>query len=232
LEENLAIITDSISFLQSRGRRVFFDAEHFFDGFKANTSYALQTLRAAAQAGAECAILCDTNGGTLPSEIARILAVVRGELGIPLGIHTHNDGDTAVAGTLAAVENGVTHVQGTVNGYGERCGNANLLSIIANLKLKMGMDCITDGQLERLTEVSRFMAETVNLPPASSQPFVGASAFAHKGGLHASAVVKLEESYQHVHPSTIGNVKRVVVSELAGRGNILYRSASLALTLS
>ena len=224
LEENLAMIADSVSYLKAQGRRVFFDAEHFFDGFKANPEYAQQAVRAAAQAGAECVILCDTNGGSLPDEIADIVSTVQKDTDVSLGIHTHNDIDMAVAGALAGVMAGATQVQGTINGYGERCGNANLLSIIASLKLKMGVDCVSDEQLESLTEVSRYVSEVANMPPVASQPYVGASAFAHKGGLHASAVAKVEHSYQHISPDAVGNSKRVLVSELSGRSNILYKA--------
>ncbi len=223
LEENLAMISDSVAYLKANGRRVFFDAEHFFDGFKANAAYALQTVRAAAGAGAECVILCDTNGGTLPEEIGETVAAVGRETDVRLGIHTHNDADTAVAGALAAAQAGATHIQGTINGYGERCGNANLVSIIANLKLKLGVDCISDDQLQGLTEMSLYVAEVANMPPVHAQPFVGSSAFAHKGGLHASAVAKVEHSYQHIPPATVGNAKRVLVSELSGRSNIRYK---------
>ena len=223
LEENLAMISDSVAYLKANGRRVFFDAEHFFDGFKANAAYALQTVRAAAGAGAECVILCDTNGGTLPEEIGETVAAVGRETDVRLGIHTHNDADTAVAGALAAAQAGATHIQGTINGYGERCGNANLVSIIANLKLKLGVDCISDDQLQGLTEMSLYVAEVANMPPVHAQPFVGSSAFAHKGGLHASAVAKVEHSYQHIPPATVGNAKRVLISELSGRSNIRYK---------
>ena len=223
LEENLAMIADSVACVAADGRRAFFDAEHFFDGYRANSDYALQTVAAAAQAGADCVVLCDTNGGALPTEIAEVVAAVRRVSDVQLGIHTHNDSELAVAGTLAAVDAGVTHVQGTINGYGERCGNANLLSVIANLKIKKGIDCVTDAQLAALTEVGRYVAEVANMPPPTSQPYVGSSAFAHKGGLHASAVAKVEHSYQHVPPEAVGNAKRVLVSELSGRSNILYK---------
>ena len=231
LEENLAMVADSVAFLHARDRRVFFDAEHFFDGFKANRDYALQSVRVAAEAGAECVILCDTNGGTLPDEIADIVAVVRKDTQVRLGIHTHNDADTAVAGSLAAVRAGVTQVQGTINGYGERCGNANLLSVIPNLKLKMGIDCVSEKQLEALTDASRYVAEIANMSSVASQPYVGTSAFAHKGGLHASAVAKVEHSYQHVAPESVGNIKRVLVSELSGRSNILFKIQELDLNI-
>ena len=190
LEENLAMIADSISYLKEHGRTIFLDAEHFFDGFKSDAEYALQTVRVAGEAGAECVILCDTNGGALPDEIADIVERVRNESDVALGIHTHNDAELAVAGTLAAVRAGATQVQGTVNGYGERCGNANILSVIANLKLKMDIDCVSDQQLESLTDVSHYVAEVANMAPVASQPYVGSSAFAHKGGLHASAVAR------------------------------------------
>ncbi len=229
LEENLAMISDSISFLRTKGRRVFFDAEHLFDGFKASPDYALQVVRAAAQAGAECVILCDTNGGTLPNDVLDIVSRVKEDAHVPLGIHTHNDAEVAVANTMAAVQAGVQQVQGTINGYGERCGNANLLSIIGNLKLKLGIDCLTDQQLGKLTEVALYVSEIANMPPYSFQPYVGASAFSHKGGLHASGVAKVEESYQHVPPEKVGNIKRVVVSELSGRSNILHKLHDIGL---
>ena len=229
LEENLAMIADSVAFFKRHGRTVFYDAEHFFDGFRSNPDYALQTLRAAAEAGANCLVLCDTNGGLLTAELADIVARVRSEITTPLGIHCHNDADVAVANSLAALSAGVTQVQGTINGYGERCGNANLLSIIANLKVKMGIDCVTDDQLAGLAEVSNFVSEIVNISPNGQQPYVGASAFSHKGGLHAAAVAKIEESYQHISPERVGNGKRVVISELSGRGNISTGCRSSAL---
>jgi len=231
LEENLAMISDSIAYLRDMDRRVFFDAEHFFDGYKANPEFALQCLQSAAEAGSECLVLCDTNGGTLPHEIKNIVSTIRKELGVPLGIHTHNDCDVAVAGSLAAVEAGVVQVQGTVNGYGERCGNANLLSVASNLKLKLGIDCVNDSQLNHFTETHRYISEIVNLPPNGSQPFVGTSAFSHKGGLHGAAVAKLEDSYQHIKPALVGNSTRMLVSELAGRGNITYKLRELGLDI-
>ena len=223
LEENLAMVRDSIAFLRKHNRRVFFDAEHFFDGYSTNPAYALACVRAAAEEGAECVVLCDTNGGTLPNDLFQMVSQVRQEVSVPLGIHCHNDAELAVANTLAAVQAGVTQVQGTINGYGERCGNTNLLSVIANLKLKLGIDCVTDEQLQHLTEVHRFASELVNLPHNHFQAYVGESAFSHKGGLHASAVIKVEESYQHIPPETVGNTKRVVISELSGRGNIAVK---------
>ena len=223
LEENLNMVRDSISFLIDQGRRVFFDAEHFFDGYQANPAYALACVNGAAEAGAEFVVLCDTNGGALPETIGRVVTRVREEVPVDLGIHCHNDAEVAVANSIAAVQAGVTQVQGTINGYGERCGNANLLSIIGNLKLKLGIPCVTDAQLQRLTEVHRFVGELINLPRSHFQAYVGDSAFTHKGGLHASAMAKVEESYQHVSPDQVGNSKRVVVSELSGRGNIAIK---------
>ena len=223
LEENLEMIGESISFLVRNGRRVFFDAEHFFDGYKANRDYSHSVISAAKEAGAECVILCDTNGGMLPSDIAVIVQEISESHDVKLGIHTHNDSDTAVAGTISAVDAGVLQVQGTINGYGERCGNANLVSVIANLKLKKGIDCLLDDQLSRLTDVSRIVAEIANMPATLNQPYVGKSAFAHKGGLHASAVAKIEASYQHIPPALVGNSNRILISELAGRRNILMK---------
>ncbi len=229
LEENLAMVADSIRFLKARGREVFFDAEHFFDGFQANPEYALSVLLAAQAAGADCLVLCDTNGGTLPHQVAEVVAQVRQQVATPLGIHAHNDADTAVASSLAAIQAGATQVQGTINGYGERCGNANLLSIIADLQLKMGVACVTPEQLARLTEVSRYVSEVVNIPPNTVEPYVGVNAFTHKAGLHASAVAKVEQSYQHIPPQVVGNATQVLVSELAGRGNIAFKLRELGL---
>jgi 2-isopropylmalate synthase len=223
LEENLAMLTDSIAYLAAHGRKVFLDAEHFFDGFKANPSYAVQCVRVAAEAGAAGVVLCDTNGGSLPNEVVAAMAAVREATSAPLGIHAHNDAEVAVANTLAAVQAGAVQVQGTINGYGERCGNANLLTIIANLKMKLGMEVVSDAQLASLTEVSHYVSEVVNMPPNPYQPYVGASAFVHKAGLHASAVAKVERSYQHILPQWVGNSKRVLVSELAGRSNVVQK---------
>jgi 2-isopropylmalate synthase len=230
-EENLRMIADSVRYLKSRGREVCYDAEHFFDGYRADPDYALQTLAAAAEAGADVLVLCDTNGGSLPSTVTAIIAEVRRATCTPLGIHAHNDGEMAVANTLAGVEAGVQQVQGTINGYGERCGNANLCSVIPALKLKMGRDCVTDEQLHALTETARYVSELANLRLDPHQPYVGRSAFAHKGGMHVNALVKCEESYQHVEPSLLGNRKRVVVSELSGKSNIAYRAQDLGLEL-
>ncbi len=232
LEENLRMIADSVRYLKAQGREVIYDAEHFFDGYRANPDYALQTLAAAAEAGADVLVLCDTNGGALPSTIAAVIAEVQKATTTPLGIHAHNDGEMAVANSLVAVEAGVVHVQGTINGYGERCGNANLCSIIPALKLKMGVDCVGDEQLRTLTEVSHYVSEVANLRPFPHQPYVGRSAFAHKGGMHVNALLKWEESYQHIQPELVGNHTRVVVSELSGKSNIAYKAHEFGLDLA
>ena len=232
LEENLSMIADSVRFLKKNGLTVFLDAEHFFDGFKNNSDYALRCLKAAAEAGVDCLVLCDTNGGALPDEITRAVKAAKKITGVPLGIHVHNDGGLAVANTLAAVSAGATHVQGTINGYGERCGNANLCSIIPDLKLKMGIDCVTDEQLARLTEVSHFVSEAANLVPDPFLPYVGASAFSHKAGYHVDGVTKWANAYQHIDPSLVGNQQRAVVSELSGKRNITYKAKELGIDLS
>lgn len=224
LAENLGMISDSINYLKSKGLRVFFDAEHFFDGYSANPEYALQVVEGAARAGAECIILCDTNGGTLPQQIVAAIKAVQGVASVPLGIHAHNDADLAVANSLAAVEAGAVQIQGTINGYGERCGNANLCSIIPNLKLKMGIDCISDEQLSKLSDVSRYVSELANLPHPGSLPYVGANAFTHKGGLHVSALIRWQDSYQHIDPGIVGNQPNVIVSELSGKASIIYKA--------
>jgi 2-isopropylmalate synthase len=231
LDENLAMIADTIAFLRPRVEEVMFDAEHFFDGFRANRDYALGTLKAAAAAGAHWLVLCDTNGGTLPPELVAILQVVRKHVKTPLGIHVHNDAECAVANSLAAVAEGVGQVQGTVNGYGERCGNANLISIIPSLVLKLGLDCIPENNLRELRDVSRFVSELANRKPWASQPYVGDSAFAHKGGMHVSAVQKHPETYEHITPEAVGNHRRVLVSELAGKANILWKAREYGIDL-
>jgi 2-isopropylmalate synthase len=234
--ENLDMIADSVRFIVERGREAVYDAEHFFDGYKADRDYALSTLRAAREAGARTLVLCDTNGGTLTDELVRILRDVRGSLeadrdapGVTWGIHTHNDAELAVANSIAAVRAGVRHVQATINGYGERCGNANMVSILANLALKTPdrLDPPGGGDLAALTDLSRSVAEIANVAPDDYQPYVGRSAFAHKGGVHGAAVAKVERSYQHVDPVTVGNVGRLVVSELGGRANISIRARQL-----
>lgn len=226
LEENLAMIADSIRYLVSLGRTVFFDAEHYFDGFKSDSAYSLQTQRTAAEAGAAAAVLCDTNGGSLPFEVASIVEASK-DCGIPLGIHAHNDSELAVANTLAAVRAGAVHVQGTINGYGERCGNANLCSVIPALQLKMGLECLDPERLGRLTETARYVAEVANLPLDPHLPYVGASAFAHKAGLHISGMARSDKAYQHIEPALVGNAAHLIVSELAGTSTIIQKAKEL-----
>lgn len=223
-EENLAMIGESVAYLKEQGKEVVYDAEHFFDGYKANPDYALLTVQVAAQNGADVVVLCDTNGGSLPWEIGEIVGRVGQQVAAPLGIHTHDDGGCGVANTLAAVQAGAVHVQGTVNGYGERVGNANLCAIVPDLQLKMGKQCVSPQQLQRLTDLARYVAEVANLTHDSHLPFVGDSAFAHKGGIHVSAMRKNEASYQHVDPALIGNRRRTIISELSGRGNVLDKA--------
>jgi 2-isopropylmalate synthase len=231
LEENLDIIYDSIKYLKERVNKVFFDAEHFFDGYKANSNYAMKVIKSAQDAGADSIILCDTNGGSLPYEIRGIIEKVKEEISTPLGIHTHNDSDMAVANSIVAVEAGVIQVQGTINGFGERCGNANLCSIIPNLKLKMDIDCVDDNKLKKLREISRFVDELANVQHNKRQPYVGDSAFAHKGGLHVSGIRKNPRTYEHVKPELVGNRQRVLVSDLSGKSNILYKAWELNIDL-
>jgi 2-isopropylmalate synthase len=223
LEENLKLISDTVSYLKSHGREVVYDAEHFFDGYTANTTFALQTLEAAKKAGADVLCLCDTNGGTLPARLEEILADVRARFDGIIGIHAHNDCDLAVANTLVAVEAGATHVQGCINGYGERCGNANLCSVLANLELKLGHTTVGRDQIQGLTDLARFVSELANLPLRREQPFVGPSAFAHKGGVHVSAVLKDSSTYEHIRPELVGNRQRVLLSDLSGRSNVAYK---------
>lgn len=232
LAENLAMIRETVSFLVSKGLEVVYDAEHFFDGYKANPDYALECLRAAAEGGAGWIVLCDTNGGCLPGEIEAAVKRVRQEIDTPLGIHTHNDGELAVANTLAAVLAGCRQVQGTINGLGERCGNANLCSVLPNLELKLGYRCLPPGRLRELTEVSRYISEIANIVQPTSMPFVGYSAFAHKGGIHVSAVMKDSSTYEHILPEEVGNKRRILVSELAGASNLRYKAAELGVQLN
>jgi len=229
LDENLRIIEKSLAYLRANDRRVVYDAEHFFDGYRADRAYAMETLRAAVRGGAETLVLCDTNGGSLPWQIAEVVRAVKAELGHPLGIHAHNDSDCAVANSLSAVAEGAIQVQGTVNGYGERCGNANLVSIIPALELKMGLKALPEGRLRTLTDLSHFVAEVANLAPDEHLPYAGKSAFAHKGGIHVAAMRRNAESYQHVLPELVGNEMRVVVSELSGRGNLISKAEELGL---
>ena len=248
LEENLAMIADSVAYFKALGKEVVYDAEHFFDGYKLDSAYALRTLRAAAESGADVLVLCDTNGGSLPNEVAEVVRNVRQFLiadcrlqiadadnlqsairNLQLGVHTHNDGALAVANAMAAVQEGATQVQGTINGYGERCGNMDLIPLIANLQLKLGYTCVSAEHLARLSELSAYVAAIANLNPDPHAPYVGRSAFAHKGGIHVAAIAKVEHSYQHIDPTLVGNQKRVVVSELSGRGNIRMRADELGL---
>ncbi|MFN4196457.1 MAG: citramalate synthase [Caldimicrobium sp.] len=233
LDHNLQIIEDSIRYLKGRVKKVFYDAEHFFDGFKEDPAYAIETLKRAYKAGADCLVLCDTNGGTLPYEIAEIMQKVKEELGneVPLGIHAHNDSECAVANSLTAVIMGAVQVQGTINGIGERCGNANLCSIIPNLVLKMGYKVSAEDKLYKLTEISRYVFEIANLPHPSRLPYVGRSAFTHKGGVHVSAILKSPRTYEHIDPALVGNVRRVLVSELSGKSNIIYKAKEFGIEL-
>ncbi|MDJ0582635.1 citramalate synthase [Crocosphaera sp.] len=238
LEENLNMIADTIEYLRSQGRRVIYDAEHWFDGYLNNPEYALKTLKTAKEAGAEWLVLCDTNGGTLPHDVTRIVKDVVVALDIQpdndspqLGIHTHNDSGTAVANGLAGVVEGVRMIQGTINGYGERCGNANLCTLIPNLQLKMGYHCLAETELTQLTKTSRLISEMVNLAPNDHAPFVGRSAFAHKGGIHVSAVQKNPLTYEHIKPENIGNERRIVISEMAGLSNVLSKAKTFGIEL-
>jgi 2-isopropylmalate synthase len=234
LDEGVAMVGESVEFLRAAGLRVFFDAEHFFDGYKANAEYALRVLEAAATNGAECLVLCDTNGGSLPHEVQRIVGEVASYFGADqqIGIHTQNDSGCAVANSIAAVLGGATQLQGTVNGYGERTGNANLMTCIPNLELKLGVRCLPEGRLARLTAVSRHVAELVNLPPHSADPYVGQSAFAHKGGLHTSALGKAGgATYEHIEPELVGNGTRVLVSDLGGRAGMAMKARELGVEL-
>jgi len=222
-EENLKLIGETVRYLKEHGKEVIFDAEHFFDGYTSNPAFALRALEAAHTAGADILCLCDTNGGMLTGHLAEIVADVRKRFDGTLGIHVHNDSDCAVANTIAAVEQGVTHVQGCMNGYGERCGNVNLASVIANLELKLGHTVVGPEKLATLSSVTRFIAELANLPMPNAQPYVGHSAFAHKGGVHVSAVLRDAATYEHVPPVTVGNRQRVLLSDLSGRANILFK---------
>jgi 2-isopropylmalate synthase len=229
LEENLAMVADSVAFLKQKGREVVFDCEHFFDGFRADQDYALAVVKAASAAGADWIAMCDTNGGSLPGTITEVVAAVKKAVSTPLGIHTHNDCDVAVANAFAGIEAGCTQVQGTMNGWGERCGNANLISVIAGLQLKMGLRCVPEENLARLTELSRAVSEIANIRPRAHAPYVGHSAFAHKGGMHVAAVEKIPASYEHIVPERVGNRRHIVVSELSGRGNVRMRAGELGI---
>jgi 2-isopropylmalate synthase len=233
LEHNLQLIQDSLTYLRPHVPTLFYDAEHFFDGFRADSEYALATLSKAVEGRADCLVLCDTNGGNLPSTIREVMTVVKQRFpGVPLGIHAHNDSDVAVANSLAAVEMGALQVQGTINGVGERCGNANLCSIIPNLCLKMDAPCLDSSQLQKLRETSRFVLELANVPSNRYQPYVGRSAFAHKGGVHISAVERNPETYEHVRPELVGNKRRILVSDLSGRATIKRKAQDYGIELS
>jgi 2-isopropylmalate synthase len=232
LEENLDMIADSVRYLKSKGMDVFLDAEHFFDGFKHNPDYSLKTLVVAAEAGADGVVLCDTNGGALPEEVTKAVKAAAKATNVPLGIHCHNDGGLAVANTLAAVAAGVTQVQGTINGLGERCGNADLCTIIPALKLKMGINCISDEQLVLLSETAHYISELGNMAPDPFAPYVGASAFSHKAGYHMDGMNKWPEAYQHIDPAKVGNSQRTVVSDQSGKRNIITKAKELGIDLS
>ncbi len=231
LEENLELIGDSIHFLKKNVEEVVYDAEHFFDGYKANPAYALKSLQAAQSAGADWIVLCDTNGGSLPHEVFEMTQKVKQLIESPLGIHCHNDGEVAVANSLEAVRAGASQVHGTVNGFGERCGNANIVSVIANLKLKLQVPSVTEKQLKKLRELSHFVDELANLKPNTHQAFVGNSAFAHKGGVHVNAVLKNAKTYEHIEPELVGNHRRVLLSDLSGVSNILYKAREMGIEL-
>jgi 2-isopropylmalate synthase len=232
LEENLAMVSDSVAHLRAEGQRVFLDAEHFFDGYRSNPAYAIEVLRAAAEAGADVAVLCDTNGGWLPDEVADVVNAVRAATGARLGIHCHNDAGCAVANSMAAVDAGATHVQGTLNGYGERTGNADLVTIVANLELKRSRLVLPVGHLQEATRIAHAVSELANVPPYSRQPYVGASAFAHKAGLHASAIRVDPMLYQHEEPFSVGNDMRMLVSDMAGRASIEMKGRELGFDLA
>jgi 2-isopropylmalate synthase len=231
LKENLKMIEDSVEHLKSKDRKVIYDAEHFFDAYASNPEYTMETLEVAQEAGADCLVLCDTNGGTLPGGVHVIVEKIAKEMKTPLGIHAHNDSDVAVANSTIAVRRGATHVQGTINGMGERCGNANLCSVIPNLKIKMGINCVTDKQLKKLTETSRFVNEIANIRSQHNRPYVGRSAFAHKGGIHVDAVLKKPKTYEHTEPELVGNARRILVSELAGKSTVLRKAEEYGLNL-
>ncbi|MFC1624330.1 citramalate synthase [Candidatus Omnitrophota bacterium] len=232
LQENLKMIQETVEYLKSKKLTVFYDAEHFFDGYISNRDYALETLRVAIKGGSDAIVLCDTNGGMITSGLGVIVRAILDEFNSPLGIHTHNDSGMAVANTIAAVESGCNLIQGTINGYGERCGNADLCSIIPNLQLKMGYTCLSDSKLKSFTEVSHYVSEVSNMRHKDNQPFVGRSAFAHKGGIHVNAVMKSPATYEHVKPETVGNHRRILVSELSGKTSIILKAKEMELDLS
>ncbi len=231
LEENIQMISDSVKFLRSKGREVIYDAEHFFDGYLHNPEYALKSLETALEAGARTLVLCDTNGGTLPSKVFAIVSEVHSKLNVPLGIHTHNDCGMGIANAVSAIEAGAVHVQGTVNGYGERCGNPDLIAIVANLQIKLGLNCLPAAKLKELTDLARYVSEISNMIQPKNQPYVGQSAFAHKGGVHINAVMKKPQTYEHIDPELVGNRRRFLVSEVGGRTNIMLKAQELDIEL-
>lgn len=232
LEENLELVYDTVRYLKQRADKVFFDAEHFFDGYRANKEYAMKVLMAAQQGGADCLVLCETNGGFLPDEVLNTVNTVVNTVSIPVGIHAHNDTECGVANSILAVKYGATHVQGTINGFGERCGNANLCSIIPNLQLKYGYSCIPEENMDQLREVSMFVYELANVTPNPRLPYVGKSAFAHKGGVHVSAIIKNSETYEHIKPELVGNAQRVLLSDLSGKSNLLYKASKFGIDVN
>ncbi len=231
-DENLRMVSESLSYLKKHCGEVMFDAEHFFDGYKTNPEYALKVLKEAESAGADWIVLCDTNGGSLPSEIGKIFEAIKNTVNVKLGIHCHNDSELAVANSIEAVQAGAQQVQGTINGLGERCGNANLISIIPNLKLKMGLNCVTDQQLQSLKEVSAFVDEIANRAHWNHQPYVGQSAFAHKGGVHVAAIQKNRATYEHIEPEVVGNWRRILISDLSGKSNILIKAKEFGIDVN
>lgn len=231
LDENLAMIRETVGYLKSQGREVIYDAEHFFDGHKGNPSYAMSTIQAAMEGNADVIVLCDTNGGTLPHEIKEIMEQVIPSMDRMVGIHAHNDCGLALANSLVAVQSGASMVQGTVNGYGERCGNTDLIAVIGNLQVKMGHSCIPADKIKKLTELSRFVSDVANMPPVIQHPFVGKSAFAHKGGVHVSAILKDPKAYEHIDPEAVGNRRRVLVSDLSGKSNIEYKAREMGIRI-
>jgi 2-isopropylmalate synthase len=231
-ENNLRIIEQSCAYLTAQGRHVLYDAEHFFDGYKLDPAYALETIQAAARGGAEIIVLCDTNGGAIPWDVATVVRAVRSTISTPLGIHAHNDSENAVANSLSAVKEGCIQIQGTINGYGERCGNANLCAIIPNLEIKLNLRCLPEGHLEKLFDLSHYVAEVANLSPDEHMAYVGRAAFAHKGGIHVAAIRRNINSYQHIDPSLVGNQMSIVVSELSGRGSLLSKAEEYGIDLA
>jgi len=231
LEENLAMIEDSVAYLKGKGREVIYDAEHFFDGYRQNPDYAMKTVKAAIDGGADMIVLCDTNGGSMPHDLQSVMEEVMAHISLPVGIHAHNDCGLALANSLNAVRAGATMVQGTINGYGERCGNVDLISVVGNLQLKMGYECMSQGGLKHLTELSRYVSEVANVPPLNQSPFAGKSAFAHKGGVHVSAIIKNPVAYEHMDPELVGNHRRVLVSDLSGKSNIDYKTREMNIEL-